>query len=240
MASSQLSIYNKNESKFINHLDNFISSNNTTKKELILCIGPMFSGKTTLLYKTYEHINRFNSINSDNNDNNDNNDNIRVFILNSSIDIRIKSNFISSHNKDINGRLSCIKTNSIYNDFISPYLLNDIQKNTRRRIILLIDECQFYDDLFHSINYIFKNIRDTPIFIGCFGLNGDFNANTIGETHKLIPLSKDIIVLHSVCSKCKKYALFSHNIYNTNNNNIDIISVGGDETYIPLCNDCFF
>lgn len=222
--------YNTNERRFITHIDNFINNSCKNKKELVMCIGPMFSGKTTLLYKTYQYIE--NNINI--------HENINVFVLNSAIDTRVKENVLSSHNPGINGKLNCIKTNSIYNDFVIPHFKKDT--SPKQTLILLIDECQFYSDLLYSLDYMFKNSIDTNIFIGCFGLNGDFNATIMGETHKLIPFSKDIIVLHASCTYCKNYALFSHNKLIQKNNNIDstIISVGGDDKYIPLCNTCFF
>jgi len=221
-----MEIYTDNERRFINHMDNFINNIHTNNKELVLCIGPMFSGKTTLLYKTHQYIKN----------NTNTYENANIFVLNSVIDTRVKNNVISSHNPEINGQLHCIKTNSIYNDFIIPYL--DDKNNSTT--ILLIDECQFYDDLFHSLKYIFNH--HTNIFIGCFGLNGDFNANIMGETHKLIPFAKDIIILHAQCVKCKNYALFSHNkiIQTENTAECNTIVVGGDDKYIPLCETCFF
>lgn len=231
--------YDEKEYQFVKHLEQFINGNgrDVVKKELVMCLGPMFSGKTTLLYKANQYIQNYN------NETPNNNNKVDVFVLNSAIDTREKEPVISSHNKLINGQLQCIKTNTIHKDFIIHYLSTyetaDVSAK-RESIVLLIDECQFYYDLLFSIHYLFERQHNVNIFIGCFGLNGDFNANLIGETHKLIPFSKDIVIMKSTCVKCKKDALFSHNKLADKRKKNSIINVGGDDKYVPLCEECFF
>lgn len=229
--------YDDKEYQFIKHLERFIAGRDDVRKELVMCLGPMFSGKTTLLYKANQYIQTYNNEAVDNDNKAD------IFIINSAIDTRKKDSVISSHNKLINGKLKCIKTNTIHKDFIVPYLsayeTADISEK-RSSVVILIDECQFYYDLLFSIHYLFERTHSVNIFIGCFGLNGDFNANLIGETHKLIPFSRDIVIMKSTCVKCGKDALFSHNKIADKKKQDSIINVGGEDKYVPLCEICFF
>lgn len=173
----------------------------TSNLELI--IGPMFSGKST------EIIKRANLLIKNNN---------KILIIKPILDNRYNENKITSHN------LECIDCRTISK-------LNDITDDEINSIdTLIIDEGQFFDDLFQMVT---KWLNNNSINIIIAGLDGDFKQNPIGQILNLIPLSDECIKLKSVCNRCnnKTPAPFTHRINSSNS----IILIGGSESYIPVC-----
>jgi len=98
--------------------------------------------------------------------------------------------------------------------------------------VIVIDECQFFDDLYDFIKDELKRKEKCKIFI-VGGLSGDSDLNLIGNTHKLIPLADEIIKLNAYCSLCKNgtYASFTKRIVNIDSQ----VLVGKDDFYVPVC-----
>src|SRR3972149_6192816 len=67
------------------------------------------------------------------------------------------------------------------------------------------------------------------------GLNGDFKREPFDTITKLIPLCTKIIFLSAICD-CGQKAHFSKRIIKNSN----LILVGGDESYISTCLNCYF
>jgi thymidine kinase len=215
---SQNTTFKINEQRLFDNINNFIKTPNTNKIELVLCIGPMFSGKTTLLHNTY-----FNILN---------NNNIPYLIINHINDTRNTSQFLSSHNNDVNGKVSCLKLNCLFDKTIDQFI------QTNDKMIILIDESQFFNDIDQFIFNCF-NIKDKNIFILCFGINSNFRRENIGKINLLLPYASNIIILSGKCTKCGDYSYCSYyNLHETSDKNTDII-VGGSDKYIPLCHTCF-
>jgi thymidine kinase len=142
------------------------------KSKLELIIGPMFSGKSTEIIKRV----RLNKI-----------INKKILIIKPKIDNRYIENKITSHD------LESVECKIINN-------LNEISDEEIKNIdVLIIDEGQFFNDLYDNIN---KWLNNYPINIIVAGLDGDFQRKPIGQILNLIPLSDKCIKLNSICNIC--------------------------------------
>ena len=74
---------------------------------------------------------------------------------------------------------------------------------------ILINEGQFFDDLFEWVSYILNNF-DKQIYI-C-GLDGDYKRQKFGKILDLIPLCDKVYKLSALCGHCKngKPGIYSH------------------------------
>lgn len=212
--------------KTLDVLSNFMVNVNrkTHVKDLFLCFGPMFSGKTTTAIKIIDAIRKINETTENN-----------VFFkcINHSNDTRVINDCLSSHNIELNNKYECDKYVSLCNND----LLNQIQDN--ETTILLIDEAQFFHDLYKFVTMLFSSVPflEKNILIFCFSLNSDFRRKPFGEAHLLIPFASHVEILKGKCHYCEKKSITSHLIHATNEDNNIII--GGSDKFIPLCNICY-
>lgn len=185
--------------------------------KLNLIIGPMFSGKTTELIRIYNKYN-IKKLQSKSQFN--------IMVINHKSDNRYAENNVCSH--DLN-KLSCISLNKL-NEYYSLYN-NGYEDNNN---VILIDEAQFFDDLYDFCLNIVDN-TNTTIYV--FGLSGDFKREKFGQILDLIPIADNIKHLKAMCSRCEDYskALFTMRVVNEEKQ----ISVGGNEKYIAVCRDCY-
>ena len=186
---------------------------------LELIIGPMFSGKTSRIVEIYEQCKLLN---------------IPVAVINHIIDNRYDDNELSTHDKI---KIPCIKVNSLtkiwknesFNESIIYYF------NLRKANVILINEGQFFEDLFDNVNDMVNCGKKVYI---C-GLDGDFNRNPFGDIIKLIPICDTVDKLTAYCNKCNNgtIAPFSKKI----NVNVNVvIDIGGNDKYIPVCRHHYF
>lgn len=170
---------------------------------LEVIIGPMFSGKSTEIIKRVRLLKLINK---------------QILILKPKIDNRYIEGKITSHNFE---SIDCKIINN----------LNEISDNEINEIdTLVIDEGQFFSDLFETVC---RWLKTFPINIIVAGLDGDFQQKQIGQILNLIPLSNKCIKLNSVCNICKDgtEAPFTYRCIKSN----EIILIGGLESYIPVC-----
>ena len=147
-----------------------------------------------------------------------------MMYINSDIDTRT-INVCSTHNPDLQipENIKMVKTNKLY-DIITDALKCDV---------IAIDECQFFPDLkFFCIEM--AEIYNKKIIVA--GLNGDFKRQLFGQMYELIPYCDTIFKLNALCKLCLSPAIFSMR-YNYVNDNV--ILVGGENMYIPVCRNCF-
>ena len=170
---------------------------------LELIIGPMFSGKSTEIIKRVRLLKLINK---------------KLLILKPKIDNRYIEDKITSHNFETVDCKIIDKLNEIDDIEISEI-------NT-----LIIDEGQFFDDLYETVNRWLNNF---PINIIVAGLDGDFQQKPIGQILNLIPLSNKCIKLNSVCNICKDGTVASFTYRHVKSK--ETILIGGSETYIPVC-----
>ena len=203
--------------------NNMYSPYKTGYLEIIL--GPMFSSKTTRLVEIYKQC-----IFCD----------IPVAAINHDIDNRYDEKLMSTHDQI---KIPCIKTNSLKNIWkpdikgFSDSRFENAQSNenyfiTKSSQVILINEAQFFEDLFEVVSDMVNNGKQVYI---C-GLDGDFERKKFGQILDLIPLCDKVTKLTSLCSKCKNGtpAIFSMRLTNEREQ-----TVVGSQNYIPVCRNCF-
>lgn len=178
---------------------------NYNESYLEVILGPMFSGKTTELIRIrnrYKHSN------------------IKCCIVNHSLDDRYNEEFhMVSHDQC---KVPCIYAKTL-NEIISVMLDNDI---------ILINEGQFFDDLFDVVK---KLINEYNKIIYVCGLDGDYKQQKFGQILDLIPISNNVRKLKGICFECKKRdSIFTHRISNEKEQ-----IVVGVHNYSSLCRECF-
>ena len=128
-----------------------------TASYLKLYIGPMFSSKSSTLIS---EINRFNSITNN------------ILVINNELDNQRytkKENIIRTHNDK---ELPALMMSSL-GSLVEYKIYNDAN-------IVVIDEAQFFPDLYEFINKEVNNISVKKIFIVA-GLSGDSSLNPIAK-----------------------------------------------------------
>jgi len=180
------------------------SENSTNKAYLELIIGPMFSGKTSRLIEIYKQCKFCN---------------ISVIAINYSLDTRYDPLLLSTHDQI---KIPCIQTT----DLIA------VLNNVKNYQVILINEGQFFSDLYTFVQIMLENNKQIYI---C-GLDGDFERKKFGYILDLIPLCDKVTKLSSLCSLCKDGTpgIFSFRL--TFEKEQTII---GSSNYIPVCRNCY-
>lgn len=179
---------------------------------LELIIGPMFSGKTSELLNIYKQCSFCN---------------IPVSIINHSIDKRYHETMISSHDKIMVECMAASNLTSLWTD-----LNNEHNKLLRESDIILINEGQFFPDLYAIVVDMLNNNKKVYI---C-GLDGDFERNKFGTILDLIPLCDTVRKLKSLCSSCKDGTPGIFTIRLTDEKDQTVV---GNDNYIPVCRKCY-
>lgn len=182
---------------------------------LKLYIGPMYASKTTSLIC---EINRYKYLTD------------KILVINSTLDKERHGedlNSIKTHDKEV---FPAIMLNNLF-DLETNYEFKNKFNNAN---IILIDEAQFYDDLYYFVKKNLNNVYQKKLFI-ISGLSSDSNMEPIGDIIKLIPLADEIIKLSAYCILCKDGtpASFTKRIKDIDNTNQ--ILVGSNEIYSPVC-----
>jgi thymidine kinase len=181
-----------------------------TEPFLKLIIGPMFSGKSTELIKL---IRKFKCINK------------RIFVVKPQIDVRYDKMNICTHNLE---KETCHITND----------LNTIKKHSdySKAEVIIIEEGQFFDNLYEFVTTELENKKSFIIA----GLDGDYKRQPFGDMLNLIPLSDEITKLSALCKECcdGTQGIFTKKII-VDDYSDNVIEVGGEETYIPVCRKHF-
>jgi thymidine kinase len=190
---------------------------------LEVILGSMFSGKTTRLVEIYKQCKFCN---------------ISVTVINHIIDNRYDEHLLSTHDKI---KIPCIKTEKLFDIWIDNISLdepvNGISRiNDKLQVasskIILINEGQFFPDLFDFVVELLKNGKEVYV---C-GLDGDFERKKFGQILDLIPLCDKVEKLTSLCSLCKNGTKGIFSMRLTQEKEQTII---GSENYIPVCRKCY-
>lgn len=199
------------------------STNQTGYLELIM--GPMYSGKSSRLVEVYNQC-KFCDI--------------PVVAINHDIDDRYDEDAsIVTHDKT---KIPCIKTHLLKNIW-KPNIKGfsddggSIETNSKCLIVkfskvILINEGQFFDDLFEVVNDMVNYGKKVYI---C-GLDGDFERKKFGQILDLIPLCDKVLKLTSLCSICKdgNPGIFSMRLTKEKEQ-----TLVGSSNYIPVCRKCY-
>lgn len=169
--------------------------------------GSMFSSKTTTIIKLYNDFKHQRK---------------RVISFNHMYDNRYnESKLITTHDKI-----------SIESQPISSITEIFRDKNYSMSDIIIIDEGQFFDNLFNSVMTMVENDNKHVIISG---LLLDTERNKFGEMSLLIPYADQYQQLYSKCFYCQENGLFTDLIHDQSKNKEHEIIVGSDEKYIPVC-----
>lgn len=219
---------------------------------LELFIGPMFSGKTSRLIEIYKReefcsqhpiVINYSGDNrhSDHETHMSSHDSIKIpCIKTSNLSDIFDVGFyllVKSQNKTNSQFLENIIASTPTNeDDTNKY--NIIQslideKHPRFTRTILINEAQFFPDIFNWVKYMVTHLNKR-VYIA--GLDGDFKQEPIGDLLKLLPYSNKCTKLTSLCYDCRNgtEAIFSHRI----TNETEQIVIGSDN-YVPLCRYCY-
>lgn len=198
-----------------------VSSLMNAKGYLELIIGPMYSGKTSKLLEIYKQC-KFCDIS--------------VCVINHSLDKRYHDSMLSSHDKVM---VPCVNIENVYDLWFNDGEIdltvfgdNINHKLIRKADVILINEGQFFNNLYHVVNDMLKNNKVVYV---C-GLDGDFERKKFGEILDLIPLCDKVTKLTSLCSLCKNGTpgIFSMRISDEKEQ-----TVIGSENYLPVCRNCY-
>lgn len=185
-----------------------------TEGYLELILGPMFSGKTSMLidlYKKYSFCN------------------VKIVCINHIDDNRYNSEEIMVNHDALQVPCEMYKN---MREAIEKYA-ELLKSNTK--VVFLINEGQFFDDLYDCVNEI-VNTYNKKVYV-C-GLDGDYKRKRFGALLDLIPICDSVCKLKALCAMCKDGtpALFSHR---TIDNTGCQKQIGTIDTYVPVCRKCY-
>lgn len=180
----------------------------------ILIVGPMFSGKSSMLLN-YER--RFKIAKKN------------ILTINHSFDVRYsEEGKIVTHDK----------TRSLSENHLSltTEQLNKIIENKYGNFenvdVMLIDEIQFFDNLDEFIAH-WTNAGKT--IIGA-GLNSDYRKKPFPNMNNLFSIADKIVHICATCKCCGEDAPFTKRLVNESK---EQVVIGGAESYEPRCRKCF-
>jgi len=181
---------------------------------LKIIIGPMFSGKTSMLIDLY------------NQEKNTKNVLDNIIAINYDKDIRYGVNKIVSHDRQ---EIDCISINNL--DELSNYEA-DYNKLKLAKTIF-INEAQFFQDI---KMWVLNQVENYDKNVILCGLDSDYKREKFGELLDLIPHADILIKLYGHCSStdCKNKSLYTHRL--TNETTQEVI---GTDNYIPVCRSCY-
>lgn len=186
---------------------------------LDIITGPMFSGKSTELLRRLLIEAELGS---------------PVLYINHALDKERSSGNYSTHNP--------LYRKSVENcpniKFISLENLRDIERGEIVMYdIIGIDEANFFPDLKDKVEIIVEELKKHVIVSG---LTGSYQRTKFGQILDLEPLSDTFTKLRSYCKKCcekgiRRHAPFTHRLINSD----ELTVVGGKDSYIPVCRECY-
>lgn len=151
--------------------------------------GPMFSGKSTVLYNTiYKHQNILKQ---------------NIFVVGYKYDTR-SGYFLRTHS-GLKIGYSCFLSNLLELLVVQTdqsLLLSNAYKKFLNADLVVIDEAHFFDDLFEFIQMINRPpYSKQNIMIG--GLYSDYNAVPFQNMVKVIPFATKVKFMHALCTECR-------------------------------------
>ncbi len=151
--------------------------------------------------------------------------NLKPLCFKSAIDNRDSKKEIVSRTGD---RIDC---SLIYYNSNIEELFKEISKENTD--VIIIDESQFLNRT--QVNELKDLVEQKEIPVICYGLKVDFQSNLFEGSKRLVEIGDKLDEIKSICW-CGKKA--SHNAKVINNKVVysgDVIDIGGNEKYVPLC-----
>jgi len=187
-----------------------MDTNNINMGYLKIILGSMFAGKTTELVKEYK---RHESCG------------FECLFINHKIDTRYvnEENKTSTHDRVL---VNSINVGDNLFDFFNKKGFLDRYK------VILINEGQFFKDLYKFVDYIVNSLHK-KVYV-C-GLDGDFKRKKIGSILDIIPLCDDVIKLKAICMNCKTNdGIFTYRLTKEKEQ-----IVVGVKNYSVVCRKCY-
>jgi thymidine kinase len=174
---------------------------------LEILLGPMFAGKSSAILRT---VRRYQCLQW------------TICCITHSSDSRF-SNEELLINHDL-ASVPCVKWSSLLDHKDDPTFTN--------AKLVIIDEAQFFPDLYRFVQYAVDILEKQVILVG---LDGDIHRKPFGQLLECIPLADSVTKLTAMCTLCGDgtEALFTYRKSNIGSK--DQIFVGGIEAYMPLC-----
>ena len=202
-----------------------MSTANNCTGYLEIFIGPMYASKTSKLIELYKQCTFCN---------------IPVVVINHSDDLRYHNSMLSSHDKIMIPCIQTMKIADVWNNINNTNNTNntDLDKSLENHLkirssdVILINEAQFFPDLYDSVIDMLNNGK--KIYIS--GLDGDFQRRKFGQMLDLAPLCDKITKLTALCSICKDGTPGIFSLRITNETQQMLI---GSDNYIPVCRKCY-
>jgi thymidine kinase len=184
--------------------------------KITLILGPMFSGKSSMLQKhihTYQCIER------------------PVIAFNHSFDVRYGDNTIANHDG--------VKIDAIMTSDLSPYIPGNDREDSLMisRInsaeLIAINEGQFFDG---SLTTFCMYWREQGKNIVISALDGDYKQEMFAEIIRILPKADNFEKLNAKCIQCRDGTDAPFTFRKTTEK--QQIIVGNQDIYKPLCWKC--
>ena len=181
--------------------------------DLIMIIGPMFSGKTTKLIEMYNE--KCSTFEKD-----------KCLAINFALDKRYGEGKIVSHDK-LEIDCHCLLD---LGELIDNY---EEQPTFMKAEYIFINEAQFFPNLLSHVRFMVEALNKNVILCG---LDLDFKKQQFGELLDLSVYATKIYKLTGKCNtqNCLNPSQYSHRIVK----NDKLVLIGSSE-YIPLCENCY-
>lgn len=161
--------------------------------------------------------------------------NLISIILTSKIDNRYGNNIVQSRTGLKSEAIGIDSSINIFN--IIEYKKSILNKKIG---CVLVDEVQFFNDEHIKQLLDVVDILDIPVI--CYGLRSDFKLEPFGSTKLLMSVADEIEEIKTICSECNMKKAIVNAKFNSYGKIIikgEIIEIGGNEKYKPLCRKCY-
>ena len=194
---------------------------NSSEGYLEVNVGPMFSGKTTLIVGTISAIADMPS--------NHLKTCLISFLGDEQRDTTSNNHGISSHSTltNLSPSITIFKTDT----------LQSIEEEIKYFDIIGIDEGQF----FHDITRVVYWVNDLKKKVYVSALDGDFKQELFGNVCQLLPKADSFQKRTAICNNC----FISHNImsnapftHKKDGDPLQVLEIGGSDKYEPVCRKC--
>lgn len=182
--------------------------------KIILILGPMFSGKTSELFRIY---NLYKGIEF-------NGRKLSSIIIRRDDDNRYDDYNVVTHSNKIEFATS-LKRNGLKKELFEKY------------DVIAIDEGHFFD----NVSKVADELANSNKIVIISALNGTFKRKPWDEVSKLISKSDEIITLTALCEFCLRNGFQSNGSFSVKikGDKKLIEEIGEKDKYLPACRKCF-
>lgn len=98
--------------------------------------------------------------------------------------------------------------------------------------VIGVDEAQFFDD---ELPQVCETLANKGIRVIVAGLDMDYLGKPFGPLPQLMATAEYVTKVHAICMKCGNLANHSHRTVSDSSR----ILLGEQDSYVPLCRNCF-